>query len=233
MRKWLDRLMWAVVAATAVSLLAALALVFWYAPVEQTMGIVQKIFYFHVPAGMAMYGGFAVTTVASIFYLLRPRPGWDIAAVTGADVGLLFGAFVIISGPLWAYKAWGKAWVWDPQLTATFILLLMYGGYRLLRLFGGPSRGLRTVGAVLAILAGVMIPVVHYSVRLWGGIHPTVERQGGGGLEARIAATFGVSMFAVLLLFISLMWLHIRLRLDRQRIEELYVDVEDLVRSRL
>jgi heme exporter protein C len=230
--KMLDALYRILVVVTAIAMLAAFGLIFFYAPIEQTMGIVQKIFYIHVPSAMAMYAGFVVTSVASVFYLLRPRRGWDIAAVTGVEVGLLFGVFVLISGPLWAYKAWGKAWTWDPQLTATFILFLMYGGYWLLRLFSGPSRRVRTIAAVLAVLSAVTIPFVHFAVRLWGGIHPTVERQGGEGLAPEIATAFGVSMLAFLLLFVCLLWGQIRVRLKQAKVDELYIDVKDILRSR-
>jgi heme exporter protein C len=196
------------------------------------MGIVQKIFYVHVPSAMSMYAGFIVTSVASVFYLLRPRRGWDIAAMTGVEVGLLLGVFVLVSGPLWGLKAWGKAWTWDPQLTATAVLFLMYGGYWLLRLFSGPSQRVRTIAAVLAILAAITIPFVHFAVRIWGGIHPTVEREGGEGLAPAIGQTFGVSMLAILLLVTCLIWMQIRVRMRQAKLDELYIEVEDIMRSR-
>ena len=217
---------------TTVALLAALYLIFFYAPVETTMGIVQKIFYFHVPAALAMYGGFVVTSAASLIYLLRPRRGLDVAAVIGVEVGLLFGLFVMISGPLWALKAWGKAWVWDPQLTATAVLFLMYGGYWLLRLFSGPSKQVRTIAAVLAVVASVTIPFVHFAVRLFGGIHPTVEREGGGGLAPEIATAFGVSMLAMFMLLVCLLWQHIEVARKQARVDALYIEVEDILRSK-
>lgn len=220
------------VAATALTLLAAIYLALFSAPVELTMGIAQKIFYLHVPSAMAMYAGFIITSVASIFYLLRPKVGWDIAAMTGAEMGLLFGIYVLISGPLWGYKAWGKAWTWDPQLTATVILFMMYGGYWLLRMFSGPSARIRRIAAVLAVLSAATIPFVHFAVQIWGGIHPTVERKGGEGMEPAIAAAFGTSMLAILLLFISLFWIQVRVRLRQERVEQLYIEVEDILRSR-
>ena len=166
-------------------MLVAFGMIFFYAPVELTMGIVQKIFYVHVPAAMCAYAGFTVTSVASLLYLLKPRKGWDIAAQSGAELGLLFTIYVLISGPMWAYKAWGKAWTWDPQLTATFVLFLLYGGYFLLRQFSGPSERLRKIAAVLAVFAFIDIPIIHYAVKKWGGLHPVVEREGGDGLSAQ------------------------------------------------
>ncbi len=227
----MNKLLALLVAAAAAALLASTYMIFFYAPVEMTMGIVQKIFYVHVPAAMAMYGGFIITSVASLVYLLRPRRVFDIAAVIGVEIGLVFGVFVLISGPMWAYKAWGKAWVWDPQLTATMVLFLMYGGYWLLRLFSGPSKRVRTIAAVLAVVSAVGVPFVHFAVRLWGGIHPTVERDGGDGVAAKIGATFGMSMLATFLLFACLVWLHVNVARRQDRVDQLYIDVEDILRS--
>lgn len=219
-------------AAASLLTLAALGLAFFYAPTELTMGVVQKIFYSHVPAAMCAYAGFIIASAASMGYLLRPRAGLDAVARAGVEVGLLFCVYVLISGPIWGYKAWGKAWVWDPQLTATFVLFLMYGGYFLLRVFSPPGERIRKIASALAVFAVVNIPIVHYSVKKWGGLHPTVEREGGGGLAPAMKTTFSVSMLAFLLLFAVLIWLSIRVKMRETRVEELYLDVEDLSRSR-
>ncbi|MFP4598029.1 MAG: cytochrome c biogenesis protein [Persicimonas sp.] len=227
MIRTLDKIFPALVALTAVAVMASLYLIFFYAPVEASMGIVQKIFYVHVPAAMIMYAGFTVTTVASLLYLLKPHRAWDVAALSGAELGLLFCAFVLISGPLWGIKAWGKAWVWDPQLTATFVLFLLYGGYGLLRAFSGKSAKMRKIAAVLAVIAFVDIPIIHYAVKKWGGLHPVVEREGGEGLAPEMKLALSVSMLAFLGLFLVLLWLRVRLRLTEQQIDRLYLDVED------
>lgn len=223
---------WILTAAAAISTLAALALTFFYAPTELTMGVVQKIFYSHVPAAMCAYGGFIVASVASLGYLIRPKRGLDCVARAGVEVGLIFCLYVLISGPMWAYRAWGKAWVWDPQLTATFVLFLLYGGYFLLRLFSGQSERIRKTAATLAVFAVVDIPIVHYAVRQWGGMHPVVEREGGGGLAPAMKFTFSLSMLAFLILFAVLIWLSIRVKMRENRVEDLYLDIEDLARSR-
>ena len=227
MRRWFDKLFPALGVLTALLLMAALAMIFFYAPVERTMGIVQKIFYVHVPAAMATYAGFTVCSAASLLYLLKPSRGFDLAAQSGAEVGLLMCVYVLISGPLWGLKAWGKAWVWDPQLTATFVLFLLYGGYVLLRAFSPSVDRLRRIAAVLAVLAFVDIPIVHWAVRKWGGLHPVVEREGGEGLADPMKLTLMVSMAAFLGLFTVLWWLRMRARLTEQRIDRLYLDVED------
>ena len=229
--KALDSIMVSIATLALLCSTIALYLVFFYAPVELTMGIVQKIFYVHVPSAMMMYAGFVICSAASIFYLMRPNNTWDAAAVAGAEIGLFFGLFVIISGPLWAFKAWGKWWEFDPQLTATLVLYMMYGGYALLRAFSGPSRKVRQLASVLAILAATSIPFVHWAVKIWGGVHPTVEREGGDGLADQIATTFGTSMLAFLLLFIAMFWLQLSLRKEQDKVESLYVEVEDYLKS--
>lgn len=221
------------IAVTTVAIVAAMVLIFFSAPVELTMGIAQKIFYLHVPSAISMYAGFVLCSGASFFYLLRPRREWDLVALTGVELGLVMGLYVFISGPLWAYKAWGKPWTWDPTLTSALILFMMYGGYWLLRMFSGPSARVRQIAAVVAVLAAVGIPFVHYAVQIWGGIHPTVEREGGEGTAPAIAQAFGVSMLAVFLLFCCLAWGQIRVRLKQERVDRLYLEVEDILRSRV
>ena len=94
------------------------------APYESTMGLVQKIFYFHVPSANAMYLGYVVCAVASAVYLAKRDDRWDALAVAAAEVGTLFCAAVLVSGPLWARKAWGVYWTWDPRLTTTAVMVL-------------------------------------------------------------------------------------------------------------
>ncbi|MFB6265233.1 MAG: cytochrome c biogenesis protein [Bradymonadaceae bacterium] len=220
----------AVVATLA--LCASFVLIWGYASVDRSMGIVQKIFYSHVPAAMAAYAGFTVTSVGSLLYLLRPHRDWDVLAVAGVEVGLLFCAYVLLSGPLWALKAWGEAWVWDPQLTATFVLFLLYGAYALLRAFSDADERMRRVAAVLGVIAFVDIPIIHYAVQKWGGMHPIVERSGGGGLAPTMKTTFTVSMLAFFVLFAALLWLAVRVRRLEWRIEGVELDVEDARRAK-
>lgn len=223
----LEKLFPPLVVASALAFLASLYLIFFYAPIELTMGVVQKIFYVHVPAAMIMYAGFTIASLASLLYLLKPNRVWDMVAISGAEVALLFCVYVLVSGPLWAYKAWGTAWTWDPQLTATFVLFLLYLGYMLLRVFSGSGERVRKIAAVLAIIAFVDIPIIHYAVRQWGGMHPVIEREGGGGLGPEMKLTLSVTMLACLGLFLVLFWLRLRVRLTQQTVDRLYLDVED------
>src|SRR4051794_766478 len=100
--------------------------IFVHAPIEEQMGIVQKIFYFHVPSAYAMYVGFTLAMIGSVGYLWKRRAGFDALAVAGAEVGLLFCSIVLMTGPLWARNAWGTFWTWDPRLTTTLLAAMIY-----------------------------------------------------------------------------------------------------------
>ena len=106
---------------------------FFYAPVERIMGIVQKIFYFHVASAWIGFAAFFVTFVASILYLITKKYTFDDIAAASAEIGLAFCTIVILTGPLWAKPAWGKFWTWDPRLTSTLLLWFIYVGYIMLR----------------------------------------------------------------------------------------------------
>lgn len=201
--------------------------VFEVAPVEARMGIVQKIFYFHVPSAIAMYLAFCVCGVASLAYLVSQKPGWDAAASSGAEVGLVFGALVLTTGPLWGRGAWGAWWVWeDPQLTATLLLVLIYVTYLFLRRFLGEGSAARRVPAILAVVGLVDIPLIHVATRLWRGQHPRVMRSGGGGLAPSMLQAFGIGVVAFALLAVLLVWLRYRVAWAARRCDDLWVDVQ-------
>jgi heme exporter protein C len=169
-------------------------------------GLAQKIFYFHVPSAYAMYLSGAVCFVASAGYLLRMNDGWNAWARAGAECATVFGVMVLISGPLWAKKAWGVYWTWDPRLTTSLLSVLVYAAIVILRAFSGEGEAERKFAAALGVLGTVNLPIIHYSVRKWGGNHPTVITKGGGGLghpDMQLALTLGfvaMTLLAVILL---------------------------------
>jgi heme exporter protein C len=210
---------------TGVALVTALALVFGYAPVERTMGIVQKIFYFHVPSAIAAYLGFTLCCVASVVYLVRGSHRADAVARAGAEVGVFFCTFVLVSGPLWARKAWGTFWTGEPRLLLTLVLLLIFVAYLVVRAFGGRSELTRKIGAVLAILGVVDIPLIRVSVARWRGNHPRVMSEGGIAPEMEVALY--ASIVAVALLFTSLVWMRARLAIQEDEVERLHRELTD------
>ncbi len=164
-------------------------LIFVYAPVEATMGIVQKIFYFHLPLAWWALISFAVVFVASILYLKTRSWFWDHLAGAGAEIGVLFSGLALVTGMVWGKHSWGVWWTWDPRLTTTLIMWFVYAGYLILRSMSLSRERRAVVCAVLGIAAFVDVPLVFLSARLWRSIHPAVFAAKGGGLESEMKLT--------------------------------------------
>jgi heme exporter protein C len=196
--------------------------VFTQAPVAQLAagGLAQKIFYFHVPSAYAMYLCGVVCFFASAGYLLRTTDRWNAWARTGAECATLFGLIVLISGPLWAKKAWGVYWTWDPRLTTSLLSVLVYAAIVILRAFSGDGDAERKFAAALGVLGTVNLPIIHYSVKKWGGNHPTVITQGGGGLgHPDMKLALGLGFIAMTLLAVLLLWSRARLLYLSSRVD--------------
>ncbi|NUQ74908.1 MAG: cytochrome c biogenesis protein CcsA [Polyangiaceae bacterium] len=191
-------------------------------PVEASMGIVQKIFYFHVPAAYSMYLGATFCFVGSAGYLARGTARWDAVAKAGAEIAVVMGLMVLISGPLWAAKAWGVYWTWDPRLTTSLLSVLIYVAYVVLRAFAGDGESERKFAAALGVLGAANLPIIHYSVQKWGGNHPKVITSGGGGLQhpdMKLALIMGFLAFTLLAL--TLLWSRVRVLLAQSRLAAL------------
>ncbi len=175
----------AVWAFASLTFIALILFVFLKVPVAQPQagGLAQKIFYFHVPSAYALYLSGAVCFVASALYLAGPSDAKDAWAKAGAECASVFGALVMVSGPLWAKKAWGVYWTWDPRLTTLLLSILIYVAIVLLRSFAGGGEAERKFAAAFGVLGTANLPIIHYSVQKWGGNHPTVIGKGGGGLQ--------------------------------------------------
>ena len=200
-------------ALVGVTMLAALWLVFMVVPTEREMGIVQRIFYFHVSSAWVAFLGFFLVAGASAVYLWNGSRAADRLAEAAAEVGVLFCTLVLVTGPLWARPIWGVWWTWDPRLTMTVILWAIYASYLMLRAFGGADDAVRRYAAVLGIIGVLDIPIIMVSVRLLRGIHPAVltRNEGGSGLtDPWMRLGLLVSSIALILLGIWLMQLRVR-----------------------
>lgn len=214
-----------VAAALAVPLCAFAQYMIWmYAPVEAQMGIVQKIFYTHLPAAWVALAAFAVVFGASIHHLLTRRASSDRLAGAACEVGVVFAALALGTGMLWARPMWGVWWTWDPKLTTTLVMLFIYCGYLLLGAAGpsGPRGAL--IRAVVGVAAFLDVPLVFWSARLWRTIHPQVLGREGGGLPAEMwhAVLAGFAGFAALAVaFVALRYAQ---RAMAERIERALVE---------
>jgi len=215
---------WAAFGAAALLSLLTLGWAFFLAPVEATMGIVQKIFYFHVPGAIAMQLLFVLCGIVSFMYLLRPRAVLDRLAVSTAEVGVLMGFFALTTGPLWARKAWGHFWEWEPRLTLTLVLAFMFVAYTALRNFGGNDELTKRIAAGLAVAGIPAIYLVRVAVTWWRGTHPRVVWSGGlTDPNMRIAFWLGVASFVAIA--VVLVWERMHLESARVAVDELALEL--------
>ncbi len=191
----------------------SLVLIYGYAPMEKTMGMAQKIFYFHVPSAFMAFTSFAVVFVASILYLKSKNDKYDRVASSAAEIGTLFALIVLLTGPIWARSAWGVWWTWEPRLTTTLILFLIFIGYLMLRNYGAIGEQMKKYSAVVGIVGFLDVPIVYTSINWWSPEATAHPR--GLELESsmKFALTFSFVTFSILLLFLILK----RIDLERLR----------------
>ena len=184
-------------AVLSMAALAAGQCAIWlYAPEEATLGLMQKIFYVHLPLAWWAFSAFFGVCVASVLVLVTKNEVWDIWAGVLAEVGVLFCTLALMTGSLWGRAAWNTWWTWDPRLSTTLVMWFVYCAYLILRAGGvGGVQAVR-VRAVLGIIAFLDVPLVFLSARLWRSIHPAVFASQGGGLEPEMWTTVWINLVA-------------------------------------
>ncbi len=213
-----------------VPLLALAGLIFMTAPIlimraryESTMGLVQKIFYFHMPPAMLMLLSAIFCGLISMVYLIKKRPVYDWIAFAAAELTVLYGAIAMVTGPLWARKAWGVWWVWDARLTMSLLLWMVFVSYLLLRRYGGP--GSETLAAGLALFGMATSPFVYLSVNIWRTLHPLTSVV--PTLPVDFALALWYAFLGFLLLYIALMTMRVRIEEQRALVDQLYLESEE------
>ena len=194
------------------------------APIESVMGLVQKIFYFHVPAAISTFLAAFVCGIGSALFLWRRNRTADHFAVAAAELAVVFGLIVLITGPMWARRAWGHWWVWeDVRLVTTLVMWAIFVAYLLLRRFGGP--GSDVLASAFGVFGMALVPFVYVSASYWNRIHPkpTVVST----LPPEMAGPLRWSILTFTVLFVALLILRVRLEASRSRLEESYVALED------
>lgn len=200
-------------AALAVTISAVVGL--FIVPADAAQGDAQRIMYVHVPSAWLAYAAFFVTLVGSLLYLVRRDLRFDRVAAASAEIGLVFTGLAIVTGAIWGKVTWGKWWDWDPRLTTTAILFVIYAGYLLLRQSIVERRRRARMAAVFGIIGFLNVPVVHFSVLWWRGLHqaPTIVRPGDPTIDHLLLAELLASVVAFTLVYV---WL-LRRRLDLER----------------
>jgi len=195
----------------------------YQAPYESTMGLVQKIFYFHAPSGMMMFLGAFISGLAGARYLMKGTPASDRVAAAAAELVVVFGLIVLVTGPLWARKAWGVWWQWDARLTSSLLLWTMFMACMLVRKYGGP--GAEKLSAAVALFGMANVPFVYVSVNVWRTLHPKTSVV--PSLAPGMRGPFWFCALTFLLLFLVLLSVRLRLGEQQEELETLYLDLDD------
>jgi heme exporter protein C len=190
-----------------IAMVAALYTALLAAPIDAVQGVVQKVFYFHVPSAWVAFLAFLVVFIFSILFLWTGNRRFDVIAHSSAEVGVLFTTLVLLTGPLWAKPIWGVWWPWDPRLTTTAILWLIYVAYLMVRTYARePGQGER-FAAVLGIVGFFDVPVVYLAVRWWRTVHPQqiILTSSGPQMPFSMLYPLFISLTAFTLLYVFLL----------------------------
>lgn len=204
---------------TALLLSFALYAALVIAPTEQTMGNVQRIFYYHVPSAWVAFELFLINFVASVIYLVKRSAKADIVALVTAEVGVVFCTVVLITGPIWARPVWGIWWTWDLRLTLTLVLWLIYVSYLVLRRFSTSSQT-PLLAAVLAVFGALDVPLVYFSIWFFRTQHPSPVIGGGGSLDPRMGWVLLYNWIAFMALAWLVCWTRYRLEIAQRQVHE-------------
>ena len=185
-------------------MMADLYLIFMVVPTDAVLGHVQRVFYFHVPIAIMSFLAFFLVFLASIVYLVRRDGKWDRIAHSSAEVGVVFVTLALLTGVIWGRPVWNTWWTWEPRLTTTLILWLIYVSYLMIRSYAANPQQAARYSAVVGIVGFVDVPIVYYSVVWWRSIHPSAvvgPFAQANALEPIMWWTLLFSMVTFLLLF--------------------------------
>lgn len=201
---------------------------FYYAPIEKSMGVIQKIFYLHLPSAFSSFVALGICFYANLMYVFKRQQKWDWLGVSAAEVGLAFISVVLVTGPIWAHPVWGIWWTWDARLTLTFVLWLLYISYLLLRSMLEEPDKRALFSALFGIFAFLDVPLVYFSIRWWRTQHPQPVILGGpgSGLEARMRVSYLLVWAAFTGLLVLLLNARYKLEAMRASVEELRREAE-------
>ena len=196
---------WALCVVSLLGFIIALWMVFEYAPREQVMGEIQRIFYFHVASAWVGFFGFFVTALGGAAFLVTGRREWDVLSLSSAEIGLGFITMTVISGMLWAKPVWGVYWTWEPRLTISAVQWLLYVSYVMLR---GSVESLERearFAAVYGVVAFGTVPLSWFAIRWWRTLHPLIISVNEMAITSSMTTTLFVSLAAFTILYLTLL----------------------------
>ena len=205
---------------SGVSMVGVLYLVFLWVPTERNLGISQRIFYFHVSMAWVGFFAFFWVLVGSVGYLWKRSQKMDRLAYTSAEIGVVFTTLMLITGVLWAKPVWGVWWTWDPKLTTSLILWLIYVAYLMLRAYSPRGDQGARFAAILGIIGFIDVPIIYLSVVWWRTVHPNVVGTAAtGSLEPSMRMVLMACTVAFTLLFAYLLMDRLSLRRSEEEFE--------------
>jgi heme exporter protein C len=185
---------------TCLSMMISVWMIFFYAPTSRE-GIVQRVFYIHIPLAWMGMLAFVVLALSSIGYLIWRRESWDLFARANAEIGAISITLALLTGSIWGKASWGTWWSWDPQLTSTLILWFMYIAYLMLRNYMGRSQSSALAAAVVAIVGVIDVPIIYLAASWWRTLHPPKQVGVADALPSSVVFTLLVSLLAFTLLY--------------------------------
>ncbi|MBB6175408.1 heme exporter protein C [Anoxybacillus tengchongensis] len=211
-------------ACSAVCMFIALYMVFIWSPIEVKMGVVQKIFYIHVSSAWVSFLAFFVVFICSLLVIWKSNELAYHIAGASAEIGVVFTAIVLTTGPIWARSAWNTWWTWEPRLTTTLILFFMYIGYLLLRQSDGERNKVARFSSAFGLVAFINVPIVFMAIRWWNSrLHPVVfgdgKNQKGGGVEPEMLLTLIVCVVTMTFLYVVLVRKGVRIARMKEKIK--------------
>jgi len=205
---------------TTIAMIVTMYLIFIWVPTEEEMGVVQRIFYLHVPLAWLAFLAFFIVFIGSIMYLWKRQEKWDALAHSSAEVGVTFTTLFLITGIIWAKPVWGVWWTWDARLTAALVLWLMYLAYLIIRPYTADVQQGARFAAVIGIVGFIDVPIVALAISLWRTQHPSAVIF-EGGLASTMLITLLVSLAAFTLLYLLFLILRISIRKDEIELKRL------------
>ena len=210
---------------SAVLMGVALWLIFIWVPTEINQGAVQRILYFHVPIPWGSMLGIFVVSGSSIMYLWNKNEKWDRLAVASAEVGVVFGGLMLLSGMIWARPVWSVWWTGEAKLTTALILFFIYVAYLMFRAYFPPGAQRQRLAAVIGLIGAVNTPIIYFAANLWAQAHPPIVTGPAADAESSLGSDLGtvllVSTLAFTFLFIYLLQIRLKVRKAEDDIIEL------------